>query len=118
MKLGSKIAGGFAVVLILTAIVGYVGFSGLSGVVTIVDKADDGNRMIKQIQAARQQEKNFIIRGDQQYVEKVDEQVEEEEQTLKILEQLKMIGDSKNGLFMMDNALAQRAFNAPTDIQV
>ncbi len=48
----------------------------------------------------------------------VDEQVEEEEQTLKILEQLKMIGDSRNGLFMMDNALAQRAFNAPTDIQV
>ena len=67
MKLGTKIAGGFAIVLILTAVVGYVGYSGLGGVTTIVDKADDGNRMIKQIQAARQQEKNFIIRKDQQY---------------------------------------------------
>ena len=77
MKLGTKIAGGFAIVLILTAVVGYVGYSGLGGVTTIVDKADDGNQMIKQIQAARQQEKNFIIRKDQQYATKVDEQVEE-----------------------------------------
>jgi len=77
MKLGSKIAGGFAIVLILTAVVGYVGYNGLSGVVTIVDKADDGNRMIKQIQAARQQEKNFIMRADKQYIEKVDKEVEE-----------------------------------------
>ena len=53
MKLGTKIAGGFAIVLILTAIVGYVGFNGLGGVTTIVDKADDANRLIKQAQAAR-----------------------------------------------------------------
>ena len=77
MKLGTKIAGGFAIVLILTAVVGYVGFNGLTGVIDIVDKADDGNRMIKQIQAARQQEKNFIIRGDEQYVQRVDEQIQE-----------------------------------------
>ena len=41
MKLGAKIAAGFAVVLLLTAVVGYVGYSGLSGVTVTVDKADD-----------------------------------------------------------------------------
>lgn len=76
MKLGTKIAGGFGIVLVLTAVVGYVGYSGLSGVTTIVDKADDGNRMVKQIQAARQQEKNFILRSDPQYITKVDEEVQ------------------------------------------
>ena len=77
MKLGTKIVSGFAIVLILTAIVGYVGYNGLSSVVTIVDKADDGNRMIRQMQAARQQEKNFIIRSDQQCVTRAGEHVEE-----------------------------------------
>ncbi len=76
MKLGTKIAGGFAIVLLLTAVCGYVGYNGLTSVTEIVGKADDGNRMIKIIQAARQQEKNFIIRGDKEYVAKVGEQTE------------------------------------------
>ena len=37
MKLGTKIAGGFGIVLLLTTIVGYVGYNGLSSVVTIAD---------------------------------------------------------------------------------
>jgi len=77
MKLGTKIAGGFAIVLILTAAVGYIGFRGLSDVTTIVDKADDGNRMVKIALATRQQEKNFTIRKDQECVKKVEEQVAE-----------------------------------------
>jgi ferritin len=38
----------------------------------------------------------------------VDEQVEEESQTLEIVDQLKMIGDSKGSLFMVDHKLAKR----------
>ena len=38
----------------------------------------------------------------------VDEQVEEEEQTSAIVEQLKLIQNSNNGLFMLDRALAKR----------
>jgi ferritin len=38
----------------------------------------------------------------------VDEQVEEEAQTSEIAEKLKMIKESANGLFMMDNALGKR----------
>ncbi len=38
----------------------------------------------------------------------VDEQVEEEASTSEIAEKLKMIKESANGLFMMDNALGKR----------
>jgi methyl-accepting chemotaxis protein len=75
-KLATKIAGGFAIVLILLIAVAYVGYSGLSGVTGRVDKADDVNRLIKLMLATRQQEKNFIIRGDKTYVDKVAEEVD------------------------------------------
>jgi ferritin len=38
----------------------------------------------------------------------VDEQVEEEDSTRTVVEQLEMIGDHKMGLFMMDRELGQR----------
>jgi len=38
----------------------------------------------------------------------IDEQVEEEAQTLEVVEQLKMIGDSKGSLFQIDHKLAKR----------
>ena len=75
LKLGTKIACGFVVVLLLTAMVGYVGFGGLAGVTSTVDKADDANRMIALILSIRQQEKNYIIRGDDQYSKQVFELV-------------------------------------------
>lgn len=37
-----------------------------------------------------------------------DEQVEEEEQTMKVRDQLKMIGDSTNAMLMLDSTLGQR----------
>ncbi|MDH5461797.1 MAG: ferritin [Candidatus Bathyarchaeota archaeon] len=37
-----------------------------------------------------------------------DEQVEEEEQTMKVRNQLRMIGDSTNALLMLDSKLGQR----------
>jgi methyl-accepting chemotaxis protein len=76
MKVGSKIIGGFTIVLVLLAVVAYVGYNGLSNVTDRVDKADDVNLLIKFSLAARQQEKNFIIRGDKKYVDTVAEQVE------------------------------------------
>ncbi|MFP4459885.1 MAG: ferritin [Candidatus Zixiibacteriota bacterium] len=38
----------------------------------------------------------------------VDEQVEEEASVGKIVDQLELIGDAKNGIFMMDKELSQR----------
>ena len=49
MKLGTMAIGGFALVLILTAIVSYVGYNGMTGIIDRVEKADDVNRVIKTI---------------------------------------------------------------------
>ena len=40
----------------------------------------------------------------------IDEQVEEEENDREIIDKLKLIGDSKNGLFMLDKDLGQRTY--------
>ena len=71
LKLGTKIAGGFAVMLVLLAAVAFVGYNGMSGVINRVEKADDANRIVKDILHIRQQEKNFIIREDHKYAEEV-----------------------------------------------
>ncbi len=43
----------------------------------------------------------------------VNEQVEEEATAKAVIQQLKMLGDSKSGLFQIDRELAQRAFTPP-----
>ncbi|BBD10027.1 HAMP domain-containing methyl-accepting chemotaxis protein [Desulfovibrio ferrophilus] len=65
MKLGLKLALGFIVVLALTALVAGVGLNGMNSVQDRVDKADGVNLIVKDIQQARLQEKNFILRKDQ-----------------------------------------------------
>ncbi|CCK79079.1 methyl-accepting chemotaxis protein [Desulfobacula toluolica] len=76
MKLGTKIFSGFALVLVFLCIVAFIGFKSLSGVIDRVDKADDVNRIVKMILDTRQQEKNYIIRGDHSYIKKVEEDIE------------------------------------------
>ena len=44
----------------------------------------------------------------------VTEQVEEEETADGVLQQLKQLGNSKNGLYMMDREMAQRGTVAPS----
>ena len=73
MKLGSKIIGGFGIVLVLLAVVSFVAYNGMTGVADRVDKADDANRIVKEVLETRQQEKNFIIRHDRKHVDKVKE---------------------------------------------
>ena len=63
MKLGSKIMIGFSAVLALLVLVGFIGYYGLTGVTDRVEKADDVSRMVNLLLEARQQEKNYIIRG-------------------------------------------------------
>ena len=45
----------------------------------------------------------------------ITEQVEEEANASSLLEKLKMIGDNKNGLFMMDKELSVRVFKLPPE---
>jgi len=75
MKLGTKIMGGFIIVLVLTGVISYVGWDGMRGVVDRVEKADDMNRMVKMILQARRHEKNLIIREDKKYITEVKKEV-------------------------------------------
>ena len=43
----------------------------------------------------------------------VDEQVEEEDSASTVLDRLKLVGDSGDGLFMIDRELGQRVFTPP-----
>ncbi|MCG8549051.1 MAG: methyl-accepting chemotaxis protein [Desulfobacterales bacterium] len=68
IKLGTKISVGFGVVLVLMLVASTAGFNGLSSVVRqMTDAVDTGNLAITMYET-RQQEKNFILRGDESYV--------------------------------------------------
>ena len=73
LKIAKKLYIGFGIVLVLAMAVGYVGWNGLTTVGEMVTNADDANRLIKWAKDCRQQEKNFIMRGDQMYVDRVHE---------------------------------------------
>jgi methyl-accepting chemotaxis protein len=71
MKLRTKILGGFVFLLFLTMIVAYVGWRNLKGLNNIVEQRDHLNLIMKNSLETRRQEKNFILRGEQQYVDEV-----------------------------------------------
>ena len=76
LKLGTKIFMGFFIVLIFLLAVAWVGYSSLNGVVDRAEKADEVNEIVKTALEARQQEKNFIIRGDEHVEENPDKLTE------------------------------------------
>lgn len=71
MRMASKISFGFFIVLILTTVVGIIGWNGMHNIVNSVENADDANRIIKRILEVRIDEKNYLIRKDDVYVENV-----------------------------------------------
>ncbi len=77
MKLGSKIFGGFAIVLILTATVGFVGYSGLSGVSDIADNAGSASRLKELTGEARIQVLYFLDKQEKQYAQEEDRLLKE-----------------------------------------
>lgn len=77
MKLGMKIGGGFAIVLILMSVVGVFSYRGFNTISHIVEIADDANRLVKYAQEVRLEEKNFILREEEQYIENVHGKMED-----------------------------------------
>ena len=76
IKLSTKIFIGFGILLLLMFLVSYFGLSSLSTVADRMKKTDDADQMVKSVLSARLQEKNFIIRGEKQSVDKVHEQID------------------------------------------
>ncbi len=75
MKMGTKIGALSGVLILLSGLIAFVGYNSLSGVANRVYKAEDVNRIIKSMLAARQQEKNFMLRGDKQYIDAVQKKI-------------------------------------------
>ncbi len=71
MKFGMKIGGGFAVLLILLGFVAAMGFNGLRQVNQRVIGMTAAKDITIKILEARREEKNFIIRGGTEYIDKV-----------------------------------------------
>ena len=76
-KLAVKIGGGFIIVLILMAFVGYEGFHGVSTICLVNDKANDAKWVIEKMLQARRHEKNYLLRNDKSYLDKVHLQMKE-----------------------------------------
>ena len=75
LKIGTKIPGGFTIIIVILIVIAIVGYRGMSGVQDRVEKADDVNRIVKMIGEARQQEKNYILRKDDSYITSIDKSV-------------------------------------------
>lgn len=76
LKVKWKLAIGFAAVLVLTIFTGLQAFTGISETTRKVDKADDANRVVKQLQTARLMEKTYLAHRDQAQADELNQYVE------------------------------------------
>ena len=83
LKLTTKLLGSFLVVLAILVLVGVVGYRAMMGVVSRAEKMTDVNTIVQLILETRQQEKNFMIRKDEESLKKQSESI------AKLFEQVK-----------------------------
>ena len=102
VRLGTKIIAGFVVMLILTASVAYIGWNSLQVATDRFYKVDTTDTITKSILQARRHEKNFIIRGEKQYVDEVAGAMGK---LRAAAEQLKKQFDDSKNIQQMDNVL-------------
>ncbi|MEW6386568.1 MAG: methyl-accepting chemotaxis protein [Thermodesulfobacteriota bacterium] len=118
MRLGVKIFGGFLALILMSSVGAYLGWSNIRAVNDSFEKTEALSRITKEVLEARGHEKDFIIRGDQGYVEKVGTYLDQAR---------KQMSDLKNGFTdpaerkQMDSLLAalgkyQEAFTRYKDL--
>ncbi len=76
VKLRTKIFGGFIFLLLLTIAMAFLGWHNLRVLVTEVEHRDTLNLIQKNALEARRQEKNYVLRGGQEYLDAVDRLVQ------------------------------------------
>ena len=72
LKIGTKIASGFVIMIILLIFIAYIGYNGIRNVEDRVIKADDTNRLVKLALETRRAEKNYILRGGENNMSEVN----------------------------------------------
>lgn len=76
VKLGVRIGGGFSLLIVLLVIVSSAGFGGMWMILQGQKKVEIAEGQVRNILEARRQEKNFVMRGGEECVKKVDAWVE------------------------------------------
>jgi methyl-accepting chemotaxis protein len=71
LKVGTKIKGGYALVLLIAAFLVYQAYVGIDKLVDRAYKVDDTNQISRLMLEARREEKNYILRGDKKYIDDV-----------------------------------------------
>jgi len=77
MKLGTKITIGFLSVLMMTIVVAIVGWRGMSSVSEKAITADRTQLILRFLLEARRHEKNYIIRGEQEYADRTQKAIDQ-----------------------------------------
>jgi len=75
LKLGAKIGGGFAVLLIIGGILAFVGYNGLTNVESDLEIVNDAVYYKSTTLEIRENEKNFIITNEKQYIDQINEKI-------------------------------------------
>jgi len=75
LKMGVKIFGGFSIVLLLMIIVAIFSYNGLSGVVNLAHNKDNVGKLTQSFLLSRQHEKNYIMRNDNSYMDKLKQEL-------------------------------------------
>jgi methyl-accepting chemotaxis protein len=100
LKIGVKIFGGFSIVLLLMVIVAFSGFKGLTGVVNRAGNKDDVGKLTQSFYKAKQHEKNYIMRNDNSYADKLKQEISVLEDQAK---RLKSVFDDQQAKKYMDH---------------
>ncbi len=76
VKLRTKIFGGFVFLLLLTCVMAFLGLHNLKALNRDVEYRDTLNLIMKNALEARRQEKNYVLRGGQEYIDNVTRSVQ------------------------------------------
>lgn len=76
INLKLNIAGGFAALLLLSIAIAFIVTNGMNKVIESINNADDVNRLVKYIEQARIEEKNYIMSGDDKFIKTSNEILE------------------------------------------
>jgi len=76
VTVSAKVKLGFALMLAVSAVLAFLAFRNMDMIGDRVEKADDANRIVKQMLEARRHEKNYLLRGGKEYVDKVKIEIE------------------------------------------
>ncbi|HEY9595636.1 MAG TPA: methyl-accepting chemotaxis protein, partial [Spirochaetia bacterium] len=104
LRFGVKIGGGFVLVLLLLTIVATMGFLGFHELRSRVIGVKAAKDITIGILEARREEKNFIIRGDQDYVDKVAGAVKNIRSALVVLKSIGLSAEESSSVKQIEQA--------------